>query len=99
MRASMTRCCYMMFLIPASLSMSSKSSRLSRPVCSKVMSWNMKLKVNSLTISNIHFCPLTLKLIGEVRVEPGLTSVWAGDDSKPHKLLLLRKHRQGNRIE
>ena len=38
------------------------------------------------------------KLMGEVRVEPGLTSVWAGDDSKTHKLLLLRKHRQGNRV-
>lgn len=31
------------------------------------------------------------KLIGEVRVELGLTSVWAGDDSKAHKLLLLPK--------
>ena len=51
----MMRCCYMMFPILASLSMSSKSSRLSRAVCSKVMSWNMKLKVNSLTISNIHY--------------------------------------------
>ena len=30
------------------------------------------------------------KLMGKVRVEPGLSSVWAGDDSKTHKLLLLR---------
>ena len=31
------------------------------------------------------------KLMCEVRVELGLTSVWAGDDSKANKLLLLPK--------
>ena len=57
-------------------------------LCCSVFPWSNGTVYNTKAESDLRCGD---KLMGEVRVELGLTSVWAGDDSKAHKLLLLPK--------